>query len=346
MRKIASIPAAVLAGWLAAGGPAGGSGASTAPASGPATASAPAATATAAAPGVRWHETYEPAVAEARKRDALLVVLYFDPAVPACDAFQEMTLSRAATKQFLGGFAACRLNVTDPGKKKRFAETGAKETPLTQVLTPEGKLLDSIPGCIIPASAFCERLQRSLDYRAAGAVRPVTPASRWRAVQARLGLSTRAEAMADIRALLKLDPKKLPAGLTPGRLHLAAARALPSEQRQTVRQHLEQALAAGPKDAEVGGEAILMMARQEAELDDPGPGMKLYARYIEEFPDGPGIAQAYLQKATLEFTARKDPGAAIKTLEEFIRKHPDDAGAVEARRLLESFRLLKTKGGT
>lgn len=167
--------------------------AQTPPQSQPATSSAPTTTA-ASAPAkrlVRWHEMYAPAAAEAKQRGVPLLIVYFDPITPACEAFEQMTLSDEATREFLAEVAAFRLNVTEPAKQQRFAKTGANQTPLTQVFTPAGELLDELPGCIIPASVFCLRLGRSLEYWQVVNLRPFDPATRWRAVQARLATSTR-----------------------------------------------------------------------------------------------------------------------------------------------------------
>jgi len=289
---------------------------------------------------VQWHETYDPAATEARRRGAPLLVVYFDPAAPACEAFEEMTLSRPATRRFLADVAACRLNVTDAGKKKRFAATGAEATPLTQVLTPEGELLDSIPGCIIPASAFRERLEHSLDYLRAAASEPFDAAARWAAVRARLALSTRAEAVEDIDALAKMPREELPEGVTPARLHLARGEALAAKPKAAAKE-LAKVLEMAPKDAAVGGRALLGLARLDARAGRLREAVEKYARYATEFPDGPHVGAACLRKAKLQYTLGEAP-AAVKTLEALLREHPDDPAVVDARRLLEDLRKLSS----
>ena len=148
--KFRTSAAAVMlaSGWLAASQPAGGAATSTAPATGPATATAPAERL------VEWHRQYAAAAREARSRKVPLLVVYFDAEAPAWEALQQRTLQDIQTRRFLARFAAVRLDATAGEGKKRFQATGAKETPLTQVLSPEGDLLDSIPGAIIPAEEF------------------------------------------------------------------------------------------------------------------------------------------------------------------------------------------------
>jgi len=310
----------------------------------PAAAATQPASAPASAPAervVRWHETHAPAAAEAAKRKCLLLVVYFDPAAPACEAFEQMTLTKDATRQFLADFAACRLNVNDPAKKQRFAKTGLTHTPLTQVFAPDGSLLDEMAGCILPASRFREQLRASLDYRAAATARPFDAAARWRAVEARLKLSSRREAVADIDKLLKLPAGERPAGVTPARLYLARGSAQRLMAPEQAREDFDKAIQLAPRDAAVAGKALLALADMAWGLNKAKDAHQQYSRYLKEFPAGPDVGTVAMRKAALESETLKDPAAGVKTLEAFIRKHPDDPKAVSAKALLDSLKKLQ-----
>ena len=95
-----------------------------------------------------------------------------------------------------------------------------------------------------------------------------------------------------------------------------------------------------PKDAEVGGKALLALGRLDAHAKKPKDAVEKYSRYIRDFPDSPDLGLACHQKATLEYQALGDAAAAVKTLERFVREHRDDQAAVRAKRLLESLRQL------
>lgn len=304
-----------------------------------ATATAPAtATATASAPAeklVHWHVQYKPAAAEARKQDRLLVVVFFDPDAPACQDFEARTLSNLGTRRLLGGFAAVKLNVTKGEGKKRFAATGAKATPLTQVFSPGGELLDSFPGCIIPAGRFIERLGKSEAYWAAASARPATLQRRWQAAEARLWLSTREKSAGEIQALLKLPAKKLPEGLTPARLNLALGRAWELAKPAQAQTHLLQARKLAPREVDVAGEALLALARIAKRTRKYKQAHQFCVEYIKAFPAGPGIGQAHHTKAVLEYSALDDKAAAKETLRKFLEKYPDHPDAVRIRELLE-----------
>lgn len=305
----------------------------------PATATAPAtAPTTASAPAerlVQWHVQHKPAAAEARKRSRLLVVVFFDPDAPACQDFQTHTLSVLGTRRLLGEFAAVKLNVTRGEGKKRFAATAAKATPLTQVFTPGGELLDSFPGCIIPARRFHERLGKSEAYWEAATARPATLQRRWKAAEARLWLSTREKSAGQIQALLKLPAKKLPKGLTPARLKLALGRAWELSKPQQARRHLLQARKLAPREADVAGEALLALCRIAKRTKKYKQAHQFCVEYIKAFPKGPAIGEAHYAKAVLEYSALDDRAAARATLLEFLEKYPDHPQAVRIRELLE-----------
>jgi len=312
----------------------------------PATAASAPATATASAPSIRlvqWHVEHKTAAAAARKRNTLLVIVYSDRDAPAWDDFDARTLRDVPTRRFLADFAALHLDATAGEGKKRFAATGAAEAPLTQVFSPAGELLDSLPGCIIPASKFRECLSHSVAYWKASLAKPFDAAARWRAAQARLALSSRAEAVGDIDGLLKLPAKKRPKGATEARLHLARGRALLLAKPAKARPSLEKALTLAPKDPAVGGEALLALGRLEAVGREYRKAHGHLQQYVKQFPKGPGIGEACYRKAVLEATALDDRAQAQKTLEAFIAAHPDDLQVVRAKRLLESLKKMKAK---
>jgi len=294
---------------------------------------------------VKWHGDYQAAAAAAKKRAAPLLVIYFDPAAPASQTLEETVLADPATGLFLSAFAAVRLNATTGPGKKRLAQAGAAEAPLTQVLSPKGELLDSLPGCIVPPSAFRQRLDRSLAYWRAANAKPYDAAARWRAVQARLALTTRDKAAKEIDKLLELPPAKLPKGVTPARLHLAKGHALLRAAPKDAEKHLSKARELAPDDADVAGKAMLSLADLYFRTDRPKEAHELAGLYIKRFGKGADIGRACLTKALVEVLALSDPGAAAKTLEAFIKDHPDNPDVVRARRLLEHVqRAAKKKG--
>jgi tetratricopeptide (TPR) repeat protein len=304
----------------------------TGPATAPATASAPAERL------VEWHLQHKGAADEARKRNCLLVVVFFDPDAPACQDYQARTLSDLQTRRLLGGFAAARLKVTAGDGKKRFAATGPKATPLTQVFTPAGELLDSFPGCIIPPGRLHERLGKSQAYWKAAAARPATVERRWEAAEARLSLSTRHKSAGEIQALLKLPAKALPEGLTQGRLKLALGRAWELSRPEQARTHLLAARKLAPKDAAVAGDALLVLSAIAKRDRKYKQAHQFCAEYIKAFPKGEGIGQAYHTKAVLEYSALDDRAAARETLSGFLEDYPDHPMAVRIRELLEAIK--------
>ena len=292
---------------------------------------------------VQWHETYEQAEAEATKRKCLRVVVYFDPADPAWEPFEDMTLKRPATRRMLAEFAACRLNVKDPAKKKRFTKAGGRSTPLTHVLTPDGKPLDVMIGCIIPAGRFCERLQTSLDWYDAATAKPKDPAARWRAVQARLKLSTADGSLGDIDALLKTRLAKRPEGVTDARMRLARGLAQRSSAPDKARADFNKAVKQAGEDKYIAAEATLALADLDAALDNNQAAHTAYSKYLKQFPKGMDAGLAAVRKATLEFAAFDDVPGAKATLMKILRDHPDDARAAEAKALLENIEKLLKK---
>jgi len=318
------------------------SAAATAPTTGPATSSAPA---SAPAPKlVHWQSRFDPAAAEAKKRRVPLLVIYGDPDHPASQAFDQMTLSDAATREFLSEVAAVRLDATRGEGKARFAKTGAKEAPLTQIFSPDGQLLDSRRGCIIPASRFRQRVSRSQAYWRAATTKPFDAAARWRAVEARLKLSTRAAAAGDIDALLKLPAGQRPRDVTPAALHLARGKALMYASAKQAEQSLRKAHELAPKDADVGGQAMLLLAEALFRAGRAEEAHGFCTRYIKAFPASEAVGSAYLTKARLEFLGLGKPAQARATLEAFLDQRSDDPLAVAARRLLDDVKRAIRKG--
>ncbi len=308
----------------------------TEPASMPTTATAPttAPTTAPAIPQVHWHSQHKPAAEQAKKDNTLLLVIYMEDASPACQAFERLSLKRVSVRRFLASFSAVKLDITTAEGRKRFAKTGAKETPLTRVFTPKGELLDSIPGCIIPASAFLGRLEYSLNYWSAAA-KPGDAEARWKAVQARLELSTRAEAVSAIDKLLKMSVRKLPTGATPGRLNLAKGKALMFTKPARADKALKKAMKLGSGDPLAEGEAMLELAHLAEEKEHYKRAYDYCRRYIKSFPAGPAVGRAYYTKAVLEFQALDDEAGARKTIEKFIREYPNDPKVVPAKQLLK-----------
>ena len=307
------------------------------PASTPSTAPA------ASAPAPRWHSKYGPAAEEARRRGVLLVVILVDPEAPACQALEEQVLSAPATRRFLSDFATAKLDVRLPAVRKRFPAVTPETTPLTQVFSPAGELLDSIPGCVLPASSFCQRLARSQAYYRAATTRPAGPAAVWAAIQARLRLSTRQRAVGQIDKLLKLPRADLPRGVTPARLHLAKGEALLRADPPRARKHLERAGKLAGDDTSVAAEALFRLGELAAYLKQYRTAHKHYADYIKRFPRGRDVGRAYFRRAMLEWTALDDQAAARDTLRALVRLHPDDPAAVKARAWLKLLASGKEK---
>ena len=269
---------------------------------------------------VHWHELYAPAASEAKKAGKLLVVFFFDPDAPASQTLEELSLDDKETRRFLADYAAVRLSAVAGEGKKRFAATGVKEAPLVQVFSPTGELLDSRAGAIIPAAKFCERISRSAAYWQAATTRPFTPARRWRAVQARLRLASRAKAVGDIDRLLKLPAAQRPAGVSEGMLRLARGRAWVRVKPDQAVKDLAAARKLAPKQAAVAGAASLELADLHARADRYKQAHALCAAYVKTWPDGPMIARACYRKGFLEAMALGQRVEALKTLNAFLEK--------------------------
>ncbi len=310
--------------------------AATHPTTRPATAtSAPTTTSAPAPKNVRWMQSYDAAVAEARKSSKLLLAVYFDVDSPAWEMYERATLSDRTTRQFLADFTAVKLDVARGDGKKRFAATGAKETPLTQVLTPKGELLDSIPGCVLPAKALREQLALSQDYWRAVNARPFTTDARWQAAASRSLLSTGHKAVKDIDALGKLAPDKLPAGVSKAGLLVMKGNALAAKPDQA-QKHYAEAYRLAPDDEQVGGAALVARARAMLELKQYPEAHKLCVLYIDKFPNSADIWPAYLLKVITEYQGLDNRAAAVGTLKTFIEKYPDNPDVVEAKQYLKA----------
>ncbi|MHC4716145.1 MAG: tetratricopeptide repeat protein [Planctomycetota bacterium] len=307
------------------------------PATRPTTATAPAPPRT-----VTWHFDYRRAVNEARRRRVLLLVVYQDRDAPASETLAEVTLADRATRELLADFAAVRIDAaTDPGKA-RLAVLGAGEAPLTRVLTAAGELLDSLPGFVGPAE-LRERLGKALAWQKAVTSRPFDAAARWRAVQARLALSTRHQAAKDIDALLKTPPGKGPKGVTRAGLRLARGRALSLADPARAEKDLREALRLAGEDARVRGSALLELSDLSFRTGRAEQARELCARYIKQLPGGPEIGRAWYTKAKIEMLALGKPDEAARTLRQFLRQRPDDPCGVQARDLLDRAERLRKR---
>jgi hypothetical protein len=305
------------------------------PSSAPATAATTAPAAAARREFVQWHAEYEDALAEAKAEGRPLLVIYYDPFAPGWEDLREKVLPRRATRRALADFAAVPVDVTGKTGKKLFQAAGEKVAPVTQVRTPGGELLDTIPGCPLPPERYRNRLDHSLELWRASTTRPASPKWRWKAVQARLELSTRAKAVDEIAALLKLPAEDLPEGVTPARLHHAKALALELSDPEKAREALA---AAGEADGAkaIAGDVLLLRARMLMREGEDKAAHALYGRYIRQHPDGGGLGEAVYYKAVLDTTAMDDKAAAVKGLKEFIADHPDDPWVVRVKSLLEA----------
>jgi len=309
----------------------------TAPSTSPTTASAP------ADRWVRWRPEYGAAAAEAAKRKIPLVVVYFDPDAPAWELFDEHTLQDGRTRRLLGKFAAAKLDVTTAEAKTRFLASGHKQTPLTQVFTPAGELLDSIPGAVMPAEKFLERLRQSLAYWRAATAKPFDSAKRWRAIQLRLKLSTRAEAVPDIEKLMKLPQRQLPADVTGAHLLLAKGRALFLAAPEQADRLLREARKLAPRKGILSGQVLMSLIELATSSHQYGKAHRYCAEYIRDFPAGTDIGRAYYCKAVVEATGLDDRSAALATLKKFMGAYPGNPEVVSARKLLESLEKMGSK---
>lgn len=329
------------------------------PASAPATGSAPVATAAVAAASapatasvpasriavVNWHGEFDPAAAEARRRGVLLIVVFFDADSPTCQSYEEQALSDLALRQYLADFAAARLNGAGGDGLKRLKELGQSDTPVTTVYAPSGELLDVLPGAIVPGRALVQAMERSRRYWQEASVKPATPASRWEAVQARLALSTRDQAAAEIERLMNLPPEQLPPGATPGRVALAKGMALQGLANDRAQEAYEQAIKLGGDDAQAAGRALIRLGDLAGFRRQYPRALEHYRRYIRQFPKGPDVGQAYCGKAMIELLPMDSKAAAAETLKEFIHNYPDDPLVVRARELLETAAEPATQKG-
>lgn len=304
--------------------------ATTEPTTAPATAPAPPRT-------VAWHRTYAEAADDARRRGTPLVAVYLDTDAPASEALAELTLADAGIAELLADFAAVKLDAAAGEGKALLAKARAGEAPVTQVLSPGGELLDSLPG-FVTAKTLRGRLEDALAWQRAVSATPFDPAARWRAVQARLGLSTRAEAVKDIDALLKRPAGQLPQGADHPRLRLARGEALSAADPARAQEDLQEALRLRAADEAVGGRALLELADLWFRTARPKQAVEACARYVEQFPDGPEAGRAWYTKAKVELLGVADPAKAAGTIEQFLRKRPDDLWAVRAQALLEQAR--------
>jgi len=327
MRRVTAcaVLLAAVAGW-AQDSPDAPPGTSTAPASEPAP-----------LPTVTWHGTHDEAAADARKRPAPLAVIYVDPDAPASAAMVEMTLADPGIRELLAGFAAVKLNAAAGEGKSRLAKAGAGEAPVTQLFSPTGELLDSLPG-FATATTLGAHLEAVLAWQKAASTTPLTPAARWQAVQARLKLSTRPRAVKEIDALLELPADKLPSEADRGRLRLARGEALAWADPPRARKDFAEALCLGAKDPAVGGRALLELADLSFRRGLPKRAVASCARYIERFPGGPEVGRAWYTKAKIELLGLNDPVSAAGTLEKFLDRRGDDPWAVKAEALLERAR--------
>jgi len=284
----------------------------TAPSTSPTTASAP------ADRWVRWRPEYGAAAAEAAKRKIPLVVVYFDPDAPAWELFDEHTLQDGRTRRLLGKFAAAKLDVTTAEAKTRFLASGQAEK-------------------------FLERLRQSLAYWRAATAKPFDSAKRWRAIQLRLKLSTRAEAVPDIEKLMKLPQRQLPADVTGAHLLLAKGRALFLAAPEQADRLLREARKLAPRKGILSGQVLMSLIELATSSHQYGKAHRYCAEYIRDFPAGTDIGRAYYCKAVVEATGLDDRSAALATLKKFMGAYPGNPEVVSARKLLESLEKMGSK---
>jgi TolA-binding protein len=289
---------------------------------------------------VEWLTDVDQAVDAAKARSAPLVVIYLDEKAPADEQYIRQSLNEMQTRKFLADFAAARIDVTTEAGKAAFAKTGAAEPPLTQVFSAEGELLDSFPGAAIPATEFRARLGRSVAYLAAAKAASAAgagPKEKQAMAEARLELSTRDKAVPIIDELIRPDVQ--PSGpdlvLAVARLHVLRGRALTFKDPAAAKAEFEQAAKLAPNDDASAGEALLALANLANVKKDYKAAHDLDAQYIQRFPKGPKIAQAYVAKALQEWTGLDERPTARATLEKFIKDYPDDPGVVTAKKWLE-----------
>ena len=287
-----------------------------------------------------WMTAFDEGLAQAGKADSLMLVFWFDPESPACQAMQDKTFAQAELVRALRGLALVRLDVTREGNKPRFAGQRAKRPPLTQTYSPASQLLDSLPG-FLDGPGVLAMIQRSQQFLAAdrqGRATPDDAQRRWAKVQARLALSSRAQAGEDIDWLLARKPGQLPPSITPARLQLALGQATQQTDPVKARQAFEQARTLAGEDTVSAACALLGLAELAIQAESYSRAHDLLDQYIREYPAGQSIGKVAIRKASIEINALDNRPAARATLEEFLRKYPDDPAVVQAKELLEALK--------
>ncbi len=281
-----------------------------------------------------WLRDIDQARAAAKKTAAPLLLLWHDPTSPAARALKFRTLKSSAIVPLLKGIVLISVDATTPGGKEQLKKAGLAIAPVTQLFAPDGELLSSVGGA--PSQIRISRMiEATRDYVAAtNATRPESPGGRLAKVKARLHLSTRAKALADIQWLLKLPSAKLPKTTSPAKLQLALGTAITGGDNSIAAKAFGKARELAGTDKDTAAAALLGIARIKAATADNAEAAKLLAEYIATYPDSADVGKAVIQKASIEFAALDDAASAQATLEAFIKSDPDNAACLEARQLL------------
>jgi hypothetical protein len=290
----------------------------------PASASAPA--------QVKWADSYEAAKAQALQRQAPLVVIFLAENVPASMGLESRVISDAQVRDLLVEMAAVKLDAASEAGKALFEATGQKQPPLTQIFHAQGpgnlELLDAIPGAA-PVDLYRRHLQAAKTYVALARQEKPSPQVRWEMALSRLVLSTREKTLPVLDELAKNPPP----GVPPERIKLAKAQAIAAKDPAAAKKLAQEVLQSAADKEELGGQAMLFLARQAAVEKDNKTALELANKYIAAFPAGGDLAQAYYDKAILLFGGGDRP-AAVAALNEYMQNHRDDPASGKVRDLL------------
>lgn len=304
----------------------------TAPATTPAEEEIEAGPASASAPAqIKWAESYEAAKADALQRQVPLVVVFLAEKVPASMGLENRVLADTQVKELLADMAAVKLDVAQAGKAL-FEATGQKQPPLTQVFHAQGpanpELLDAIPGAV-PVELYRRHLQAAKTFVTAAQQKNPSPQVRWEMARARLVLSTREKTLPVLDELAKNPPP----GVKAEQIKLAKAQAIAAKDPAAAKKLAQEVLQSAANQEELGGQAMLFLARQAAGEKDSKAALEFTNKYIAAFPAGSDVAQAYYDKAILLFGGGDRP-AAIAALSEYLQNHGDDPAGQKVRELL------------
>jgi hypothetical protein len=142
-------------------------------------------------------------------------------------------------------------------------------------------------------------------------------------------LSTREKTLPVLDELAKNPPP----GVPPERIKLAKAQAIAAKDPAAAKKLAQEVLQSAADKEELGGQAMLFLARQAAVEKDNKTALELANKYIAAFPAGGDLAQAYYDKAILLFGGGDRP-AAVAALNEYMQNHRDDPASGKVRDLL------------